>query len=57
MGLRGHPVAVESSHALHDEQDARRLWQASEELTGVRYAPQDTAPKAVHRKAGMCQER
>lgn len=34
---RGYPVVVESSEAAHDEPDARRLWQVSEELTGVRY--------------------
>jgi NAD(P)-dependent dehydrogenase (short-subunit alcohol dehydrogenase family) len=47
LGLRGHPVAVESSKASHDEQSARKLWQLSEKLTGVRYALPDTAPAVL----------
>jgi NAD(P)-dependent dehydrogenase (short-subunit alcohol dehydrogenase family) len=34
---RGHPKLVSASKAAHDETAARRLWEASEELTGVRY--------------------
>ena len=34
---KGYPVVVQSSMASHDEADARRLWEASEELTGVQY--------------------
>ncbi|HWM09809.1 MAG TPA: oxidoreductase [Solirubrobacteraceae bacterium] len=34
---RGHPKVVSASNAAHDEAVARRLWAASEELTGVRY--------------------
>lgn len=37
MGQRGFPVVVGSTPASHDRQDARNLWQASEELTGVKY--------------------
>ena len=37
MGQRGFPVVVASTPASHDSQDAGRLWQASERLTGVRY--------------------
>jgi NAD(P)-dependent dehydrogenase (short-subunit alcohol dehydrogenase family) len=33
----GHPVRVESSPQSHDEAAARRLWQVSEQLTGVAY--------------------
>jgi NAD(P)-dependent dehydrogenase (short-subunit alcohol dehydrogenase family) len=33
----GHPVKVESNEASHDMEDARRLWQVSEELTGIHY--------------------
>ncbi|MBP6471816.1 MAG: SDR family oxidoreductase [Chloroflexi bacterium] len=33
----GYPVAVESSDNAHNEADARRLWQVSEELTGVKF--------------------
>ena len=35
MGLAGHPQQVESSGRSHDLQDASRLWNVSEELTGV----------------------
>ena len=34
---RGHPKLVSASKAAHDEAVARRLWEVSEELTGVRY--------------------
>lgn len=34
---RGHPRPVGSSAAACDEGTARRLWEVSEELTGVRY--------------------
>ncbi len=37
MEQRGYPVQVESSEASHNEADARRLWQLSEQLTGVKY--------------------
>jgi hypothetical protein len=35
---RGHPVKVGASRRARDREDARRLWQVSEALTGVRYA-------------------
>jgi len=35
LGMRGHPVRVESSHSSYDEDTARRLWASSEDLTGV----------------------
>jgi len=35
--LRGNPVPVGRSGAAKDEQTARRLWERSEELTGVRF--------------------
>ncbi len=38
MQQRGHPVLVESSKRSHDTDVARRLWEVSEELTGVSYA-------------------
>lgn len=38
---RGYPVLVESNEASHNEADARRLWQVSEQLTAVRYAQLD----------------
>ena len=37
-GTTGHPVRAETSAAAREEADARRLWELSEELTGVRYA-------------------
>jgi NAD(P)-dependent dehydrogenase (short-subunit alcohol dehydrogenase family) len=39
--MRGHPKLVASSAASMDEGDARRLWEVSEHLTGVRYAFSD----------------
>jgi NAD(P)-dependent dehydrogenase (short-subunit alcohol dehydrogenase family) len=37
MQLWGHPARVSSSARSHDAETAARLWQASEELTAVRY--------------------
>jgi NAD(P)-dependent dehydrogenase (short-subunit alcohol dehydrogenase family) len=34
---RGYPVEVRASDSAYDEADAKRLWEVSEELTGVRY--------------------
>jgi NAD(P)-dependent dehydrogenase (short-subunit alcohol dehydrogenase family) len=34
---RGHPKPVHASRAARDEEAARRLWQVSEELTGVQF--------------------
>ena len=34
---RGHPQLVGMSGAARDEESARRLWEVSEELTGVAY--------------------
>jgi len=34
---RGHPKVVSASKAAHDEAAARRLWEVSQDLTGVRY--------------------
>jgi NAD(P)-dependent dehydrogenase (short-subunit alcohol dehydrogenase family) len=36
-GQRGHPKLVSSSAQSHDEDLQRRLWEVSEELTGVRF--------------------
>jgi NAD(P)-dependent dehydrogenase (short-subunit alcohol dehydrogenase family) len=38
MELRGHPHLVTAARRAYDLQDARRLWEVSEELTGVHYA-------------------
>jgi NAD(P)-dependent dehydrogenase (short-subunit alcohol dehydrogenase family) len=37
MEQRGHPQPVAPNSAARDEQVARRLWQVSEEMTGVRF--------------------
>jgi NAD(P)-dependent dehydrogenase (short-subunit alcohol dehydrogenase family) len=34
---RGHPVLVQATKRANDEDDARRLWDISERLTGVTY--------------------
>ncbi len=39
--IRGYPVLVESNEASHDQAVARRLWQVSEQLTGIRYTLKD----------------
>lgn len=36
-GMRGYPGKVRSSRRSYDTSSARRLWQVSEEATGVRY--------------------
>lgn len=36
--LHGHPRKVQSNGRSHDQDAARRLWDVSEQLTGVRYA-------------------
>ena len=43
MGIRGFPVAVKPSAAARDDDAARRLWEASERLTGISYAPLESA--------------
>ena len=37
MEVRGHPVKVESNKASHNRADAQKLWEVSEDLTGVTY--------------------
>lgn len=41
--IRGHPDQVRSSAHSHDRRRQERLWSASEELTGVRFAVSGTA--------------
>ena len=36
-GMRGYPKRVESSDLSHDESIAKKLWEVSEELTGVSF--------------------
>ncbi|GAC1660312.1 MAG: oxidoreductase [Candidatus Dormibacteraceae bacterium] len=35
--MRGHPTLVSATDLAYDEEDARRLWDISERLTGVKY--------------------
>ncbi|MEI8271201.1 MAG: oxidoreductase [Paludibacter sp.] len=35
--MKGYPVLVESTEASHNENDARKLWELSEKLTGVKF--------------------
>jgi NAD(P)-dependent dehydrogenase (short-subunit alcohol dehydrogenase family) len=37
MEMRGNPVVVKSNELSHNETNARRLWEMSEEMTGVQY--------------------
>lgn len=46
LGMRGAPGKVKSSARSYDASVAARLWQVSEELTGVRFGP-PVAPRAV----------
>jgi NAD(P)-dependent dehydrogenase (short-subunit alcohol dehydrogenase family) len=43
MEQRGHPTRVAPSGAARDEEVARRLWEVSEQLTGVRFEPAGAA--------------
>src|SRR3954451_9298497 len=44
--IRGHPTLVSPSSAATDAETARRLWELSERLTGVRYEFESRAPAA-----------
>jgi NAD(P)-dependent dehydrogenase (short-subunit alcohol dehydrogenase family) len=35
--MTGYPIVVESNEASHNMEDARKLWEISEKLTGVTY--------------------
>ncbi len=37
MEQRGYPVVVQSNGSSHDQESARKLWQISEQLTGVHF--------------------
>jgi len=41
--VRGYPTRVKAARRAYDERTARRLWQVSEGLTGVRYDSLDAA--------------
>ena len=38
MEQRGHPKVVDSNARSKDVETAKRLWEVSEQLTGVKYA-------------------
>jgi NAD(P)-dependent dehydrogenase (short-subunit alcohol dehydrogenase family) len=38
MELKGYPVKVKSNSASHKEEDARKLWEVSQKLTGVKFS-------------------
>lgn len=37
-GMKGYPVVVESNDKSHNEADAKKLWEVSEEITGVKFS-------------------
>jgi hypothetical protein len=37
MELKGYPVKVQSNSRSHNTEDARKLWEVSERLTGVKF--------------------
>ena len=39
MQMKGNPVKVKSSKASHNSDNQRKLWQVSQELTGVSEPP------------------
>ena len=45
LGMRGPPEEQESNDASYDEADAERLWEVSEEVTGVTYDIEALAPR------------
>jgi len=47
--IRGYPKRVKAARPAYDEQTARRLWQVSEDLTGVRYETLDRALESANR--------
>ena len=36
-GMKGSPVAVKSNAASHNKEDAKKLWEVSEKITGVSF--------------------
>ncbi|RMG33977.1 MAG: SDR family NAD(P)-dependent oxidoreductase [Methanobacteriota archaeon] len=44
---RGYPVKVQSNQLSHDREIARRLWEVSEKLTGVKYTLSSEQPLEV----------
>ena len=42
--MRGHPKKVKARRTAYDEEIGGRLWEVSEELTGVRFGLPAPAP-------------
>jgi len=36
-GMKGHPVVVKSNAASHNKEDAKKLWDLSQEIMGIRF--------------------
>jgi hypothetical protein len=36
--MKGSPIVVQSNEASHNLDDARKLWEESEKLTGVKFS-------------------
>lgn len=49
-GRQGDPVLVESNAASHDSDDARRLWEVSEDLTRVHWSLPPPLIRSAHRR-------
>jgi hypothetical protein len=45
--MRGYPTRVESGDRSHDREVARRLWDVSEELTGVSFGLEPASSRSV----------
>ena len=37
MGTKGFPVVVKSNNASHNQENAQKLWEVSERITGVKF--------------------
>lgn len=37
-GMKGFPVIMKSNEASHKKEDARKLWEVSEKLTGITFS-------------------
>jgi len=35
--MKGHPVVVKSNAASHNKEDAKKLWDLSQEIMGIRF--------------------
>lgn len=44
MGMRGHPKKAKANDIAYDEATAKRLWQVSEELTGITFPELSPVP-------------